>query len=204
MQPESISSVSIRASVITLILISLIRMARELDWEEKDLETDINFCDIEYDFQPYLLEVASKIPIASGFLSMGYSYAFIYILEYAFLSSVGTLFETTKLTVPSSNNSIEIFIWFNICIMDCISNTSNKPYKKIIASGYRPRSIDYHVFTTFLIIIGTILRYRYNLTSDSQNPVIIVITVILLFGGLSIKIGQYTELLRQEISESTS
>jgi hypothetical protein len=180
-------------------------MARELDWEEKDLETDINFCDIEYDFQPYLLEVASKIPIASGFLSMGYSYAFIYILEYAFLSSVGTLFETTKLTVPSSNNSTEIFLFGLIsALWIAYPILAIKPYKKIIASGYRPRSIDYHVFTTFLIIIGTFLRYRYNLTSDSQNPVIIVITVILLFGGLSIKIGQYTELLRQEISESTS
>jgi hypothetical protein len=115
------------------------------------------------------------------------------------------LFETTKLTVPSSNNSIEAFLFLLISALWVVYPIlAIKPYKNIVSSGYRPRSIDYHVFSTSLIIFGIILRYRYNLTSDHQHVSVVIITILVLFGGLSIKIIHYTELLNQEIIKSTA
>lgn len=192
---QSLESISIRISVVVLIIIALLRVAKDADfhYQEKNLKK------VEYDSPGYVLEISSKLPLYSEFAGLGRSYALIAIIEYSFFSSIGMIITDLDSVTPNSGNSIGPFLLLVILALWVIYPLLIfDEYHEIVIEGYRPQSLDFHLLMTLVLLSIQMVRREFDLTAGSAHPLIVVFSMTIIFTALSYKVVKFMKILSQE------
>jgi len=186
---ENIEIASIQVSIVFLVILALIRIARDTEFYSPEVDLE----EIVYDDGNWVLQITSRFPLFSDLAGIGYSYVLFYIIEYAFVHSTGMIFSEFVPQIPLSDNSIGVFLILVITGLWVVYPLLAIPeYNKIIQSGYRPRSLDYHVFMTVLLLALQAIRFKYDLTARSADDFLSVGVQLVILSIFVYKVITFT------------